>query len=356
MSQETPERKTIKVAGLDRVILPPVMAQWRNIPLQINLASIMHVAMQCDSDITPELLWRTRGGIDAKNPDQKAATEVSERIYNLIETSAIKEPLNDFLSRSVKKLDFLAINGIDAFHKVYMDRDILSIVGFPRSGTTYLLTQLCEKHGIPWQRLCIDMLMDTIPADSVKHDVSMLNPGVQVAFDMCQWLTWAIECQPQAPTILIRKSVTDWMIADWMRTFFGDRAHFVHVVRDPTFTMKSYAKHYQIDEDEAVSPPSWLNLCRRANVLHDEEAWSTMTFAQRFRALWKASIVLSSCIPPHQIDFVAYNDIDTYVGNQDGNLRKDKGEAKSKYTQANMCLDEVGHMLWSDTFQVVEDA
>ena len=112
------------------------------------------------------------------------------------------------------------------------------ITGIPRSGGTYLLTQLYALAGIDHRTLSRAMLRDSIPGSKKLNRGEIHSPGENNAlFELFQFLAWAKEAVDSK--FVVQKNVN---YVHWMQTLnrvFGDQADYAITIRHPLAYMAS---------------------------------------------------------------------------------------------------------------------
>lgn len=143
--------------------------------------------------------------------------------------------------------------------KDYIDKQFYFILGAPRTGGTYIFTQIADVLSFPWKNLLQKMTHDHIPhgffLNGGKEGINQLgwrNPSnyVNAVFQICQFLVYYK--REKISKNIVLKNISLCYGIKLLDNIFKQKAHYIITVRHPAAMSYSRAKTFEIQETNKI--------------------------------------------------------------------------------------------------------
>ncbi|OGR04817.1 MAG: hypothetical protein A2284_02070 [Deltaproteobacteria bacterium RIFOXYA12_FULL_61_11] len=261
---------------------------WNELHLPIHEATVWHVG-----GVEPSLQWAARGLTGHTADRQSGAPERLEERKREVLTKlggdlALSKELRSFLDEAATVFVGL-LRGDAAWLRSFLgeERRIVFVLGFARTGGTYLLTELAAANGIEWSTHSLPMLHDDVPSREPLVYAGHPSRWLNLLFELAQFLVWVKKTQGP---FVVKKNISLAYALPLIEALFGGNASYVLSVRHPETSLRSILKMLGLPitvPEGADTPTYWFDVTHRYLGM-EQEPWKELSYAQRHLALWEA--------------------------------------------------------------------
>ncbi len=262
--------------------------------------------------IDPALEWKARG-LTGHNKN----TSLKEQI-NL----SLEKRINKISPEDQERLAHFLRNSYQIFSKLFYlrlpaslkDKKIFFVIGFMRTGGTYILTELCKIFNVDYKNLHLSFMHDDIPKYHLCKNYHIGFLFVNLLFELSLWINWLIKEWPYDKPI-IKKRIAFAYIIKQLDTLFQQKATFLVTIRNPIDCAYSFAQLENIDIFSPFSPQGWIESVKKYKKIKERQ-WAKMPYIYRAILFWEAYYsdivfnlptkgkLIPICFGPKMLDFL----------------------------------------------------
>lgn len=228
------------------------------------------------SGISPEQGWEIRGlsGHNLQRDEfDEMAREASLGFNRLVaDKPRLKQLLNRLMDHYRALKEGRTIPDIISLH----NPEVHLVIGFMRTGGTYLFKQLMGSCGLNHQQFLQKMTHDSIPSYHLCVVEYAQQLASELSLELAEYCLWLEDCWPkEAP--LVQKRIAYGHDIPRFNRIFGGNPHWWVTLRDPSWAIDSFFKMESIDANENRRfPPFWQMAVQRFGH-QTAEAWLAKT-------------------------------------------------------------------------------
>ncbi len=209
--------------------------------------------------VDPEEEWQLRGiaGHRPEEWDRYCQQKVS-RLEQSSKDPAIRARLDEFLKECMALFEGIIGNDREIVSKYVGDRTFYFVLGLPRSGGTYIYTEIGRAVSWPWKKLSHSMTHDFY----VIHDPSGMqwrNPAAfaDFIFVLSQIFVYIYRRIGQTKNIVLKNLYFSHCLG-LLDCIFGAKAHYIVPIRHPGSMTASRAESILAKDDPKFRQEQFL--------------------------------------------------------------------------------------------------
>lgn len=261
-----------------------------NIPMLVNEA-----AMSSGFSIDPRLQWAARGvsGHDADPESEELVRKNLANAASQLKAGVFPEKFKRIMMRSKELFKHISSSSNVAISP--LDRKFIFVIGAPRTGGVFLLTEIYRAMGVDPFDLDCQMLLDYIPHSGLLGVDDVYHP-LMATFELCQFLAWAEEHVPKSCPV-VKKRLNYAFSLRQLNALFGDAAKYIITIRHPLPSVASFVERtHDVDFKESLENDGRLSrhnsdgqyaMVRREMPM-TKDKWDRMTVFEQYLEFWKA--------------------------------------------------------------------
>ncbi|WP_108124479.1 hypothetical protein [Saccharospirillum mangrovi] len=207
--------------------------------------------------IRPEDGWESRGlsGHNLQRDEFDKLTQQSRQGFN--ELVIDKPRFKATMDRLMSLYQSLKAGGTIPEAAGLNHPEIHLVIGFMRTGGTYLFKQLMESCGLDHHRFLQKMTHDSLPSYHLCVTEFAQSHALELSLELAEYCQWLQDCWPQ-DTPLIQKRIGYGHDIPRFNTLFGGQPHWWVTLRDPSWAIDSFFKMENMDPNNNQHfPPFW---------------------------------------------------------------------------------------------------
>lgn len=224
------------------------------------------------SGISPEQGWDIRGlsGHNLQRDEfNEMALEAARGFNGIVADKQRLKPLIERLThhyQALKKGESIADVAQLETAEVHL------IVGFMRTGGTYLFKQLMQSCGLDHRQFLQKMTHDSLPSYHLCVAEYAEALALELSMELAEYTLWLEDCWPkQAP--LVQKRIAYGHDIPRFNRIFGRQPHWWATLRDPSWAIDSFFNMESIDATaNRHFPPFWQMAVQRFGE-ESKESW-----------------------------------------------------------------------------------
>jgi len=233
--------------------------------LELNEGVLWHIA-----DINPEKAWEMRG-LPGKNSNlfDIQIEEEKKIIIEKLKTAETRKRLNNFYKESNDLLQSILSGNKNLKNEYIGTKNFTFIAGAPRSGGTYIYSEVSTALNWPHSNLLVTMTHDNIPdakfINRQNNPLGWRSPlnFFSIVFQMCQFLVYIKHVLPNTENIVL-KQMSLSRIVPILNFIFGENSSLILTVRHPASVSASRVKGFknttETDEFRKATFNLWKNI------------------------------------------------------------------------------------------------
>lgn len=251
-----------------------------------GLVHALHPAFEQHlAGINPELGWKIRGlsGHDLQWDEyDELGRETNRGLHDLI---ADKQRLRPMLDRLMAHYQSLAQAKPIPDVAGLTHPQVHLVVGYMRTGGTFLFKQLMESCGLDHTQYLQKMTHDSLPSYQLCMPEFAQSMNSQLLLELAEYCLWLQDCWPKdAP--LVQKRIAYGHDIPRFNRLFGGQAHWWITLRDPSWAIDSFFKMENLDANSTQSYPSIWQLSVQRYKQETLEAWKEKPYYQKALDGW----------------------------------------------------------------------
>lgn len=260
--------------------------QWNDIPLLVHKPVIHYLG-----GVSPQLEWDCRGlsGYEEGRTEKDKLLKARKDAETFIQTPEGQKKLQDFLSEAIQIFQKIMLQDNQWFQKEFGTKKFIFVVGALRTGGTYLYSELCKIHGIPWEKFPQGMSHDGIPQNGIAIQLHHPALWIRFSFEFAQWLAY-IKREYQDHPVVIHKNSSYAHCLNTLDAILGNQAEYIITVRHPTAVSDSINR-YLIEglkgptKDSEKELPFWKNYVKSRDPLQTQK-WNQLSYQHKTDLYW----------------------------------------------------------------------
>lgn len=233
--------------------------------------------------VDTELLWEHRGISGYRNKDLEDRINIQKKTaFHRVRFEKKKE-LDLFINEANGVFQRLLNHDTKWIMNYLGNKEIYFVLGFPRTGGTFLFTETANLLNVNWRSKTLEMLHDSIPDGGYLARSYIPLFRLYSLHQLAQFLVWAKRAFAKEKYIIQKRFLYAHMLEE-LDGIFKDNVNYVVTMRHPGPCYESFKRVDGIVGEEV--PPGWKGILDHEGII-GEEAFDQLRSCDKAMLYWE---------------------------------------------------------------------